>query len=138
MAPDVKFSHTLFFLVLQCCTKALFYEVNRLVFWGCSYEGELARLDGLPRLGEMTFFPTFIWNLQSWFNQKVCHAAEKRLFDRVIFTIKSDVKPSCRANIPTLFDQHLKNKTKLIKENSIPPCRAGSLARICLENFHLA
>ena len=67
MAPDVKFSHTLFFLVLQCCTKALFYEVNRLVFWGCSYEGELARLDGLPRLGEMIFFPRSygIFNLGS-------------------------------------------------------------------------
>ena len=41
-------------------------------------------------------------------------------------------------NVPLLFKQHLKNKTKLIKENSIPPCWAGPLARVHMENFHLA
>ena len=30
----------------------------------------------------------------------------------------------------------MKNKTKLIKENSIPPCRADPLARVLIENFH--
>ena len=60
MTSDVRFPHMLFFPYLHCCTKALFYEVNRLVFWGCSYRGELARLDGLPRLGENDLYPTFI------------------------------------------------------------------------------
>ena len=31
----------------------------------------------------------------------------------------------------------MKNKTKLIKENCIPSCRAGPLARVHMENFHL-
>ena len=61
---------------------------------------------------------------------KSLYVAGKRLFGQVVFTINSDVKPSCRANV-------LKNKTKLIIENSIPPCRAGPLARVHMENFHL-
>ena len=36
-----------------------------------------------------------------------------------------------------LFNQHLKNKIKLIKQNSIPPCRTGPPARVRMENFHL-
>ena len=28
-------------------------------------------------------------------------------------------------------------ETKLIKENSIPPCQAGPLASVHMENFHL-
>ena len=32
----------------------------------------------------------------------------------------------------------MKNKTKLIKENSILPCRAGPLEHVHIENFHLA
>ena len=31
----------------------------------------------------------------------------------------------------------MKSKTKLIKENAIPPCRAGSLACVHMESFHL-
>ena len=83
------------------------------------------------------FYTTFIWNLISQFNQKVFYAAGKRLFDQVVFTIKSDVKPSCRTNAFILFNWHLKNKTKLIKENSIPSCQAGPLARVHIQNFHL-
>ena len=31
----------------------------------------------------------------------------------------------------------MKSKTKLIKENAIPPCRASPLAHVYMENFHL-
>ena len=37
------------------------------------------------------FYPTFICNLLSQFNQKVCYVAGKRLFDQVFFTINSGV-----------------------------------------------
>ena len=50
------------------------------------------------------FYPTFIWNFLSQFNQKVCYVAGKRLFDQVVFKIKSDVKPSFRTNVLVLFD----------------------------------
>ena len=50
------------------------------------------------------FYPTFIWNLLYQFNQKVCYAAGKRLFDQVVFTINSDAKPSCRADVLILFN----------------------------------
>ena len=50
----------------------------------------------------------------------------KRLFDQVVFTINSDVKPSCRTNVLTLC-----------KENSVLPCRAGPLASFHMEDFHL-
>ena len=63
---------------------------------GCSYGGELARLGGLAHLDEDDFYLTFMWNLLSQFNQKVCYVAEKRLFDKVVFTINSDVKPLYR------------------------------------------
>ena len=38
------------------------------------------------------FYPTFIWNLLSQFNQDVHHIAGKRLFDQVVFRINSDVR----------------------------------------------
>ena len=31
------------------------------------------------------FYPMFIWNLQSHFNQKVCYVAGKNCFDQVVF-----------------------------------------------------
>ena len=31
----------------------------------------------------------------------------------------------------------MKSKTKLIKENDIPPCGADPLVRVHMENFHL-
>ena len=31
----------------------------------------------------------------------------------------------------------MKSKTKVIKENAIPPCWDGPLARVHMENFHL-
>ena len=49
------------------------------------------------------------------------------LFDQIIFTINSDVKPSCRTNVLIWSNWHLKSKTKPIKENSIRPCRAAHL-----------
>ena len=33
--------------------------------------------------------------------------------------------------------KNLKSKTKLIKKNAIPPCRADPLVRVHMENFHL-
>ena len=50
------------------------------------------------------FYPTFIWNLLSQFNQKVCYVAMKRLFDQAVFTIDNDVKPLCRTNVLILFN----------------------------------
>ena len=50
------------------------------------------------------FYSTFIWNFLPQFNQKVCYVAGKRLFDQVVFTINSDVKPSCRTNVLILFN----------------------------------
>ena len=35
------------------------------------------------------------------------------------------------------FIKTSERKPKLIKENSIPPCRAGPLAPVHMENFHL-
>ena len=46
---------------------------------------------------------TFIWNLLSQFNQKVFYVAGKKI-DQVVFTINSDVKPSCITNVLILFD----------------------------------
>ena len=51
--------------------------------------------------------------------------------------MNSDRKPSCRTNVLILFNKNLKNKTKLIKENSIPPWLAGPLEHVHMENFHL-
>ena len=113
-------------LSLTYHTQKYFIEVRR---WG----GPVGRA-GTPKWHD--FYPTFIWNLLSQFNQKVCYV-DWRLFDQVVFTINSDVKPSCRTNVLILFNYHLKNKTKLIKENSIQHCRAGSLARVHMDNFHL-
>ena len=59
----------------------------------CSYGSELARLGGLAHLIEIIFYPTFIWNLLSQYNQKVCYVARQRLFDQVVFTITNGVKP---------------------------------------------
>ena len=42
------------------------------------------------------FYPTFIWNIPSQFNQQVHYVAAKRLFDQVVFTINVDIKTSCR------------------------------------------
>ena len=50
------------------------------------------------------FYPTFLWNLLSLFNEKVCYVAGKRLFDQVVFTINSDVKLLCRTNVLILFN----------------------------------
>ena len=65
------------------------------------------------------FYRTFIWNLLSQFKQKVCYVDGKKLFDQVVFTINSDVKPLCRTNLIILSNWYLKNKRSwlLIIEN---------------------
>ena len=60
------------------------------------------RRASLPRRDDS--YPMFIWNLLSQPNQKVCYVAGKRLFDQVVFTINSDVKPLCRTNVLILFN----------------------------------
>ena len=71
----------------------------------------------LVLLVEIIFYPTFIWILLSQFNQNVCYVAEKRLFDQVVFTTRtnSDINTSYRTNVLILFNRQLKNKAKLIK-----------------------
>ena len=88
------------------------------------------------------FYPTFIWNLLSQFNQDVRHFARKRLFDQVVFRINSDVRHHAEQTllyyiIKTSGKKTTTTKTKLIKENSTPTCRAGPLARVHMVNFHL-
>ena len=70
---------------------------------GCSYGGELARLGGLPRLGEMIFILRSygIFYISSI---KKFVLSLKRLFDLVVFTINSHVKPLCRTNVLILFN----------------------------------
>ena len=60
------------------------------------------RRAGSPRWDD--FHPTFICNLLPQFNQSVCYIAGKGLFDKVVFSINSDVKPSCRTNVLILFN----------------------------------
>ena len=95
-----------------------------------------ARRVSSPRWDD--FSPTFMWNLLPQFNQNVCDVAGRRLLDQVVFTINGDVKPLCWTNVLLLFNEHLKNKTKLIKEKSILSFRGGPLARVHMEDFHLA
>ena len=109
-----------------------------------------ARLAG--SLSWTDFYPPFIWNLLSRFNQKVCYVAV--LITQLssgfkllsIFYNKNNVKPwetnyrkiwvqLCRTNVLILFNEHLKKK--LIKENFILFYRAGPPVRVYMENFHL-
>ena len=77
--------------------------MKNVYFRGCSYGGELARLGGLE-----SSYGT--WNLHVHMESsisvqsKFCYVAGRRLFDQVVFTVNSDVKPSCRANVPILFN----------------------------------
>ena len=105
-------------------------ELKGLFIW--TWAGPVRRASS-PRWDD--FYPKFIWNLLSQFNQKVCYVS---LFDQVVFIINSGRKPSCRINVLILFNWYLKNKTKLIKETFIPPCRTGPPPRVHKENFHLA
>ena len=100
-----------------------------------------ARLAGSPRWTD--FYPPFIWNLLSHFNQKACLSRRRKI---VLITIKNNVKPwetnyrkilvqLCRTNVLILFNEHLKKK--LIKENFILFYRAGPPVRVYMENFHL-
>ena len=97
--------------------RIMFLLLRRLFIWRWA---SLFRRAGSARWDD--FYPTFIWNLLSQFNENVCYVAGKR---------------SWRTNVLILFSQHPKNKTKLIKENSISPCQAGLLARLHMENLHL-
>ena len=58
------------------------WDMKGLFIW--RWAGPVRRA-GWPRWDD--FYPTFIWNLLSQFNQKVCFVAGKRLFDQVVFTV---------------------------------------------------
>ena len=67
-------------------TDRVFYDIKVLQISrvrGCSYGGELARLNGLARLGEMIL--SHVHMESSQLNQKVCYVAGKRLFGQVFF-----------------------------------------------------
>ena len=68
---------------------------------GWKWVGPVRRA-GSPRWDD--FHPTFICNLLPQFNQSVCYIAGKGLFDKVVFSINSDVKASCRTNVLILFN----------------------------------
>ena len=61
----------------------------------------LARQAGSPRCND--FYPTFMCNLLSQFNQKV-YVTGKILFDQVVFPINNDVRPSCRIKVVVFFN----------------------------------
>ena len=75
------------------------FETKGLFIW--RWAGPVRRV-GLSTWDD--FYPTFIWNLLSQFNQKSVYVVGKILFDQVVFTINSDVKPSCRTNVLILFN----------------------------------
>ena len=88
----------------QCNLKA-FCHINS--FRGCSYEGELARLGGLARLGEMIFIPRsygifYLSSIKKFV--KLRKFELNRLFDQIVFTINRDVKPSYWTNALILFN----------------------------------
>ena len=64
---------------------------------GCPYGGELTRLGGLARVGEMIFIPRSygIFYLSSS-KSLSCHWKKT---DQAVFTINSDVKPLCRTYV---------------------------------------
>ena len=70
---------------------------------GCSYEGELAQLGGIACLGEMIFIPRSYGMKSSILVQSKSLLCRWKKIDQVIFTINSDVKPSCRTNVFILF-----------------------------------
>ena len=96
---------------------------------GCPYGGELTRLGGLARVGEMIFIPRSygIFYLSS--------------IKKFVMSLEKDWSSSfynkqwCKAIMQNICSY---NKAKLIKENSIRPCRVGPLAHVHLKNFHLA
>ena len=81
----------------------------------------------LPRWDN--FYPTFIWNLLSL----LC--PWKKIVWSSSFYNKQWRKAIMQNKCSYIII--LKHKTKLIKENSIPPCRAGAVARVHMEKFHL-
>ena len=69
---------------------------------GCSYGGELARLGRLADLGEMSFIPRSYGISYLSSIRKFMLLGKK--IDQVVFTINSDVKPSCITTVLILFD----------------------------------
>ena len=92
--------------------------------------GELARLSGLAHLVDMNFIPRChgIFCLSSV--KKLVMSLEKNCL------MKHVLMSNC-SYTNYLINIWKKKKKKLIKENSILPCQAGTLARVQMENFHL-
>ena len=92
-------------LNLQCYDKNAVHSGSFFVkfldiFRGCSYGGELARLGGLARLGEITFSSRSYGIFYLSPIKKFVMLLEKHCS----FYNKSEVKPSCRAYVPILFN----------------------------------
>ena len=91
-----------------------------------------ARWAGSPRLDD--FYPTFIWNRLSQFNQSLlCR------WKNIVWSSIADNKQWGKAIMQNKCSYiiSLTSEKKLIKENSILPCRASPLERVHKENIHL-
>ena len=74
---------------------------------GCPYGGELTRLGGLARVGEMIFIPRsygifYLSSIKKFV--KLRKFELNRLFDQIVFTINRDVKPPYWTNALILFN----------------------------------
>ena len=94
---SISFSTRLNFVYLRWYI-TLIGKHEKIRLRGCSYGGELTRLGGLARVGEMIFIPRShgIFYLSSI--KKFVMSLEKD-FHQAVFTINSDVKPLCRTYV---------------------------------------
>ena len=109
-------------------TLCFLFDKKSIIKFRCrSYGGELAWLGGLARLGEMIFIPCLygIFYLSS--------------IKKFVISLEKNWSNSLREQWHKAIMQNKcsYNKAKLIKENSIWPCRAGPLVHVHMENFHL-
>ena len=79
------------------------FSRNYMKLRGCSRGGELARISGMARLGEMVFIPSShrIFYLSSI--KKFVMSLEKDYLIKY-FLQQGDVKPLCRTNVLILFN----------------------------------
>ena len=104
-------------------TNSAYKPAEGLFIWG-----ELARLSGLVQLGEMIFIPSChgIFCLSS--AKKFVMSLEKDCL------MKHVVMSKCSY---TNYLINIWKKNKLITENTILPCRAGTPSCVQMEKFHL-
>ena len=110
-------------------TLCFLFDKKSIIKFRCrSYGGELAWLGGLARLGEMIFILRLFGIFYLSSIKKFVILLEKTVWSNSLREQwhKAIMQNKCSYN-----------KAKLIKENSILPCRAGPLAHVHMENFHL-